>query len=620
MRRSLLLPSLALAALVGGGTATAAGMPSSAPEPVAAKTKPALDYSQLVAAARAHKVTSAAINDRDHLGVITLKNGTKVTVTLPVDDAQVIDTLVAGGAKVEVAQPKSGSFPPVALFLIFGALLAFVVIFVNQRRGHGGVGNPLARGFQLRGSAVTAQTTDVRFDDVAGCPEAVEELRELLDFLAAPERFHALGAKTPRAALLHGPSGTGKTLLAKALAGEAGIPFYALSGSELVEKFVGVGAARVREIFGKANKEENGAIIFFDEIDAIGRARGGSDQGGADSEREQTLNELLIQLDGFSRNEKVICIAATNRRDILDPALLRPGRFGRQVSVDLPSEQGRREILEVHAKGKPLAADVDLDRIAMLSAGLSGAELAELLNEGAIMAARACRDAISQADLDEGQLRVMLGPERQQITLAEGELDVVAYHEAGHALAAELCPNHENPQKVTVRQRGRTGGLAFFGRKDRLLQDSDLIHEQMVVGLAGRAAEQIIFGKVSSGAANDLEVVNSTARQAVQSLGFSPELGQITSGSGLNRHNFSNETLAVADREVARLVSEAYRDAVDLLARNRAALGRLAELLIGQRDLERVDIELAVGDSAPAAFTPRMGPVALNHGDTALAA
>ncbi len=604
-------------ALLGAGSAGAATAPATLRAVAPAKSKPTLDYSQLVAAARAHRISVAAINDRDHLGVITLRNGEKVTVTLPVDDAQVIDTLVASGAKVEVAQPRHGVFPPIAIILLFGAFVGLIFLFVNQRRGNG-VGNPLARGFGLRGGAVTAQTTDVRFDDVAGCPEAVEELRELLDFLAAPERFHALGAKTPRAALLHGPSGTGKTLLAKALAGEAGIPFYALSGSELVEKFVGVGASRVREIFAKANKEPNGAIIFFDEIDAIGRSRGGSDHGGADSEREQTLNELLIQLDGFSRNEKVICIAATNRRDILDPALLRPGRFGRQVTVDLPSEQGRREILEVHAKGKPLGADVDLARVATISAGMSGAELAELLNEGAIMAARAGRNEISHADLDEGQLRVMLGPERQQIILADGELEVVAYHEAGHALAAELCPNHESPQKVTIRQRGRTGGLAFFGRKDRLLQDSDLIHEQMVVGLAGRAAEQIVFGKVSSGAANDLEVVNGTARQAVQSLGFSPELGQITSGSGLNRHQLSNETLAVVDREVARIVADAYRDAVELLTRNRASLGRLAELLIGQRDLERVDIELAVTETIPARFTPRMGPAALS--DTALAA
>ncbi len=609
MRLRRLLPVFIAAAALTVGPAGAA----------IAASSPTLSYSSLIAAAKDHRVVTAGINDRDHLAEVTLKGGHKATVTLPADDSTVIDRLIADGAAVSVAQP-GGGFPLPVLFLVLGLVFVGVLIFVLQRRSQGGAANPLMRGFQLRGSAVTAQTTDVRFADVAGCPEAVEEIQELLDFLAAPERFHRLGAKTPRAALLHGPSGTGKTLLAKALAGEAGIPFYALSGSELVEKFVGVGASRVREIFAKANKEENGAIIFFDEIDAIGRARGGSDQGGADSEREQTLNELLIQLDGFSRNEKVICIAATNRRDILDPALLLPGRFGRQISVDLPSEQGRREILEVHAAGKPLAASVDLDRVATLSAGMSGAELAELLNEGAIMAARAGRDEIVQADLDEGQLRVMLGPERQQIMLADGELEVVSYHEAGHALAAELCPNHEDPQKVTVRQRGRTGGLAFFGRKDRLLQDVDRIHEQMVVALAGRAAEQIVFGQVSSGAANDLEVVNSLARQAVQSLGFSPELGQLTSGSGLHRHQLSNETLAIADREVARFVADAYRDAVALLQLNRAPLDRLAELLIGQRDLERVDIELAVSDSLPAQFAPRMGPSALTDGDAALAA
>ena len=572
-----------------------------------------LGYSDFVKDVHAHQVKAAAINDRTHLATVTLKSGSKVAVTLPSDDAPLIASLVAAGVKVDVSQQGTGGVPPAAVFLIALMLIGGSAVFFVQRRGGGAAGaaNPLMRATRLRGGAVTAQTTDVRFDDVAGCPEAVEELRELLDFLCAPERFHKLGAKTPRAALLHGPSGTGKTLLAKALAGEAGIPFYALSASELVEKFVGVGAARVREIFAKAGKEPNGAIIFIDEIDAIGRARSTGDSP-SDSEREQTLNELLIQLDGFSSNERVICIAATNRRDILDPALLRPGRFGRQVTVDLPSEQGRREILDVHATGKPLAATVDLDRVATLSAGMSGAELAELLNEAAIMAARAGRDEIVQADLDEGQLRVMLGPEKQQVKLADGELEVVAYHEAGHALTAELCPNHENPQKVTVRQRGRTGGLAFFGRKDRLLEDVDLVHEQMVVALGGRAAEQIVFGKVSSGAANDLEVVNGIARQAVHSLGFSPELGQLTSGSGLQRHQLSNETLAVADREVARLVTEAYRDAIALIQANRGALDRLAELLVSQRDLERVDIELAVRDSTPAVLTPRMGPVAID--------
>jgi cell division protease FtsH len=265
----------------------------------------------------------------------------------------------------------------------------------------------------------------------------------------------------------------------------------------------------------------------------------------------------------------------------------------------------------VHASGKPLAADVDLDRVATLSAGMSGAELAELLNEAAIMAARAGRDEIGRADLDEGQLRVMLGPEKQQVKLADGELEVVSYHEAGHALAAELCPNHENPQKVTVRQRGRTGGLALFGRTDRLLEDVDHIHEQMVVALAGRAAEQIVFGKVSSGAANDLEVVNGLARHAVHTLGLSRELGQLTSGSGLQRHQLSNETLAVADREVGRLVADAYRDATDLLRRHRGALDRLAGLLVSQRDLERVDIELVVDGLEPAVFRPQMGPTAL---------
>jgi cell division protease FtsH len=612
----LALSALAVAALCGPASAKSA--PSFSQQPNARATHDAeptdLSFSAFLAAARAHRIRSLTLPEASNVATVVLRSGKTRTTVLPASDTALLERLARDGVEVELGASRRTFLPTFAFSLMLAVLLAGIsfAIVSARRRGSGGGPGSLRPALQmgLRPSAVAPQVSEVRFHDVAGCPEAVEELQELVEFLTAPERFQRLGAKTPRAALLYGPSGTGKTLLAKALAGEVGIPFYALSGSELVEKYVGVGAARVRELFARARKEENGAVIFFDEIDAVARARAGA-EGGNDSEREQTLNELLVQLDGFGSSEKVICIAATNRRDILDPALLRPGRFGRQVPVDLPSEQGRREILEVHASGKPLAEDADLDRVATLSAGMSGAELAELLNEAAIMAARAGRDAIVQADLDEGQLRVMLGPEKQQVKLADGELEVVSYHEAGHALAAELCPNHENPQKVTVRQRGRTGGLAFFGRTDRLLEDVDHIHERMVVALAGRAAEQLVFGKVSSGAANDLEVVNGLARHAVQTLGLSRALGQLTSGTGLQRHQLSNETLAVADREVGRLVADAYRDAIDLLGRNRAALDRLAELLVTQRDLERVDIELVVDGLEPAVFRPEMGPTAL---------
>lgn len=617
MSRRRLAALLFLAALAGAavcGPAAAAGAPAAEGRPTTTSDRqPAdLSFSAFLAAARAHRIRSVTLSDGSDEATVVLTSGKTRTTVLPASDTALLERLANDGVEVELGTSRHPVLPPLALSIMLVVLFAAISFAVVSARRRGGGPNSLRPALKmgLRPGAVAPQVSSVRFDDVAGCPEAVEELQELVEFLAAPERFQRLGAKTPRAALLYGPSGTGKTLLAKALAGEVGIPFYALSGSELVEKYVGVGAARVREIFARARKEENGAIIFFDEIDAVARARSGA-EGGNDSEREQTLNELLVQLDGFGSNEKVICIAATNRRDILDPALLRPGRFGRQVAVDLPSAEGRRDILAVHASGKPLADEVDLDRVATLSAGMSGAELAELLNEAAIMAARAGRDEIAQCDLDEGQLRVLLGPEKQQVKLAEGELEVVSYHEAGHALAAELCPNHENPQKVTVRQRGRTGGLALFGRTDRLLDDVDHIHERMVVALAGRAAEQIVFGKVSSGAANDLEVVNGLARQAVHTLGMSRELGQLTSGSGLQRHQLSNETLAVADREVGRLVADAYRDAIDLLRANRPALDRLAELLVTQRDLERVDIELVVEGLKPAVLRPELGPTEL---------
>jgi cell division protease FtsH len=562
---------------------------------LAAPPVKALGYSQLLSAIDANKVASARISsdsERTRIAV-TLRNGGKAVSSYLPTDTLVQQHLVAHHVQVNVAGPPSLNWRLIAPAALGGiGMLVVLGIFVARRRG--GLGTPGSRG-RLSSQPIRTYTSNVRFADVAGCDEVVDELQEIVEFLRAPERFARVGARIPSSVLLYGPPGTGKTLIAKALAGEAGVPFFAASGSEFVEMYVGVGAKRIRELFARARRCEEGAVIFFDEIDAIGRHRSSGAATGGNEEREQTLNQLLVELDGFDTSSRVVVVAATNRLDILDKALLRPGRFGRQVPVDLPSKIGREAIFQVHAAGKPLASDVDVELLAESTAGLSGADLAEVVNEGAILAARADQTVITHRNLQDAVLRVLLGPEKRNAMLAEGELEVIAYHEAGHALAAELCPNHDKPLHATVRPRGRAGGFVYMGRTDRALEDADLIHERMVVALAGRAAEQVVFGKVSSGAANDLEQVNGIARQAVERLGLSPEVGQIISFN--DRTQLSQEALALADRVVERHVHAAYEDALELVSKNVESLERLAQLLISQKDLERVDILSAIANT-----------------------
>jgi cell division protease FtsH len=593
VRRCLAILASFAAAL--GLAAPALAGPTGVSDKVPAKSSTeSLSYSELLHAIDGNKVVSARITgDSSQTQIkLTLRDGTTATSSYLPSDTLVQQHLVAHHARVTVDHPGAPLWlmlgPPLLL-----ALLMAVGFFLMHRRAKGlqtGRRSPVAN--QTR-----TYTSTVLFSDVAGCDEAVEELREMVDFLREPERFKRVGARIPSSVLLYGPPGTGKTLLAKALAGEAGVPFFAASGSEFIEMYVGVGAKRIRDLFNRARRSESGAVVFIDEIDAIGRHRSSGATPGGNDEREQTLNQLLVELDGFDTSNKVVVVAATNRIDILDKALLRPGRFGRQVPVDLPGKVGREAILKVHAAGKPLAEDVDFPLLADSTAGLSGADLAEVVNEGAILAARADQEVISHRNLHDAVLRVLLGPEKRNAVLADGELEVIAYHEAGHALAAELCPNHDKPLHATVRPRGRAGGFVYMGRTDRALQDADLIHEQMVVALAGRAAEQIAFGKVSSGAANDLEQVNAIARQAVEKLGLSPEVGQIISFN--DRSHLSQEALGLVDRVVEQFVHAAYEDALALVARNADSLRRLAELLISQKDLERVDILSAISNTAP---------------------
>ncbi|HEX4678107.1 MAG TPA: AAA family ATPase [Gaiellaceae bacterium] len=605
MKSSLTLVLVVAAALSLGVRGAFAG--AAVAQKQSTKPSTTLSYSGLLNAIDTNEVASARISGdstRTQINVVLHDGTTRVSSYLP-SDTLVQQHLIAHDVPVSVAGPPRSSVwlrlvPPLALLLV--VLLAAAVILLRRggwRRARNRRGGP---------SAETARTytSTVLFRDVAGCDEAIDEVREMVEFLREPERFARVGARIPSSVLLYGPPGTGKTLIAKALAGEAAVPFFAVSGSEFIEMYVGVGAKRVRELFARARRCEGGAVIFFDEIDAIGRHRASGAVSGANDEREQTLNQLLVELDGFDTSTKVVVVAATNRIDILDKALLRPGRFGRQVPVDLPAKEGREAILEVHAKGKPLADGVDLSLLAESTAGLSGADLAEVVNEGAILAARANQTVITHRNLHDAVLRVLLGPEKRNAILAEGELEIIAYHEAGHALAAELCPNHDKPLHATVRPRGRAGGFVYMGRADRLLEDADLIHERMVVALAGRAAEQISFGKVSSGAANDLEQVNGIARQAVEKLGLSPEVGQIISFN--DRSQLSQEALGRVDRVVEQFVHAAYEDALQLLSEHVESLRRLAELLITQQDLERVDILSAISSAtASVRLQSRLG-------------
>ena len=554
-------------------------------------------YSDLLAAAGKGDVVSLTLDARTNKADVVYRDAPEADVTLPPDNSALLSQLARTGAQVDIkGQPGD---KPQSLFsallptLVLFALILAVIVFMRRRAAQNG-GGMMGPNMSLRASAELTTVPGERFRDIAGCDEAVEELAEIVAFYRDRKRFDLLGARLPSGIMLHGDPGTGKTLLAKALAREAGVPFFAASGSDFVEKFVGVGASRVRELFEQARRQPAGAVIFIDEIDAVGRARS---SGEANGEREQTLNQILVELDGFSTTDRVICIAATNRLDVLDPALLRPGRFGRHIAVPLPSEQGRAAILAVHSASRPLADDVDLHELARTMGGLSGAQLAEVVNEAAVMAARSHDHAIRGEHFREGYLRVLAGPKRRSAPIAEGELEVIAAHEAGHVLAAEHGERHEKARQVTIEPRGQAMGLAVYGQSDRALHDPEYLHEALVAVLGGRAAEQIVFKRVSSGAANDPQKATDLARRAVEELGFSPRFGHVAVG----RSSLSERTQADVDSEIERMVAAAYADALATLEKHRAQLDRLTERLLEQRVLERVDILAAIGNVTPLA-------------------
>lgn len=521
-----------------------------------------------------HQLKSVMINNDDIYATgmngqqyhAVKENGQTITDELRHDGVSV--TVDNGQAS---SQWEQGVVDVVLLLVIAGAVLFFV-----RRGGMGGQAIPFSKSKAKR---FNESRPSVLFRDVAGVEEAKIELEEIVDFLKSPERFVAMGARTPKGVLLVGPPGTGKTLISRAVAGEAGVPFYSVSGSEFVEMFVGVGAARVRDLFKEA-KAHVPCIVFIDEIDAVGRQRNNSGAGGND-EREQTLNQLLVEMDGFERNTNVVVIAATNRPDVLDSALLRPGRFDRQVMLDKPDIRGRLAILEVHAEGKPLESEVTLQDLARQTAGFSGADLANLLNEAALLAARRGKSTICQDELEESILRVMAGPERKSRVITEAEKTIIAYHEVGHAIVMRSMPGADPVQKVTAITRGMALGITVQApAEDRyLLRRSELL-AKMAGAMGGRASEEIIFGDITTGASQDIEYVTNLARRMVCEFGMSP-LGNVAlKMDAEGSSSISAETAAKIDREIAFLIDQAYTTALNILREKQDRLIAIAEHLI----------------------------------------
>jgi cell division protease FtsH len=487
-------------------------------------------------------------------------------------------------------QASRGAYITWGLQLLSVLFIVGLFLFFRSRSGQGGGGGGFASEFS-KSKAKAVQNPKTTFKDVAGCDEAKEELSEIVDFLKNPTRFHDIGARIPHGCLLVGPPGSGKTLLAKAVAGEAKTPFFSISGSDFVEMFVGVGAARVRDLFEQAKKAAP-CIIFIDEIDAVGRKRG-SGLGGGNDEREQTLNQLLVEMDGFETKHDIIIIAATNRPDVLDPALLRPGRFDRQVTVDAPDIKGREEILRVHARKKPLEDNVDLRTVAKRTPGFVGADLENLLNEAALLAARSARRKISYKDIDEAADRVVMGPERKSRVISDADKRITAYHEVGHALAANLLPMADRVHKLTIVPRGRAAGYMMPMPSDQMHYSKNKLLDRIGVALAGRAAEDLEFGDVTTGAQNDFQQATNIARKMVTEWGMSERLGLIAHsseqesflGPGMTSRDYSDDTAQIIDEEVKAIISYQYARAKALLDEHREMMHRVADVLLERETL-----------------------------------
>jgi len=567
-----------------------------------------LTLNQLAQQVEAGTITRIVVNDDNSLTVISSSDTGPITQTGRKEpETTLVSQLLAFGVQpaqlskisIEVNPPSPWAGILTLATYIIPILLIGGLFWFIFRQAQGSNNAAMAFG-KSKARMFSGEHPTVTFEDVAGIDESKEELKEVVEFLKEPQKFIQLGARIPKGVLLVGPPGTGKTLLAKAVSGEAGVPFFSISGSEFVEMFVGVGASRVRDLFDQA-KRHSPCIVFVDEIDAVGRQRGAG-LGGSHDEREQTLNQMLVEMDGFDTDTNVIVVAATNRPDILDPALLRPGRFDRRITLDRPDMRGREAILKVHARGKPFEPTVDLGSIARGTPGFVGADLENLINESAILAARRNKKAIGQPELEEAIERVIMGPERKSRLISEEEKRILAYHEAGHAVVINAIPEADPVQKITIVGRGQAGGLTWNRpQDDRMLTSRKKMLAQLTFLLGGRAAEQIVFDDITSGASNDLENVTHMARTMVTRLGMSTELGSMTYGQKeeliflgreiSEQRDYSEAVAVQIDHEVRRLVDDSYKEALAILKKYRAELDAVANKLLEVETLSREEFE-----------------------------
>jgi len=544
-----------------------------------------------------------------HLINNTTISADRFMVRIPEFDRSQADSLSDSGVQVKIVQSTDEFSNLLLLFLpwvLFGVI--YFVIFRRMSAQNGASKNIFSFG-KSRAKLISEFDVKVTFKDVAGVNEAVEELQETVEFLMNPEKFEKIGGKIPKGVLLLGPPGTGKTLLAKAIAGEAKVPFFSISGADFVEMFVGVGAARVRDLFETA-KKNSPCIVFIDEIDAVGRSRGAGLGGGHD-EREQTLNQLLVEMDGFTARDNVILIAATNRPDVLDSALLRPGRFDRQITIDKPDIRGRKAILEIHTRKTPLDSSVDLETIAKSTPGFSGADLANLVNEAALLASRYNQTEITADNFEEARDKVLMGPERRSMYISEEQKKLTAYHEAGHVIVSKFTSGSDPIHKVTIIPRGRSlGQTAYLPLEDRFTQNKEYLMAMITYALGGRAAEELVFNEISNGAANDIEKATEIARKMVRNWGMSDKLGPINYGNGHKEvflgkdyshvREYSEQTALQIDEEVHQIITGCMDNARDILTRHRPILNKMAELLIEKESLDASEIDAIIDAGAPA--------------------